>query len=279
MDVGAPSNRKEWILLIFIVVLLEFIFLDFVFSASANKELVNLFSFGSTLISIVLALIAIFYSFLQTESQKEDGRFLAKQIQSLTDVSNTLKDSGVKVDSSVSYMQSFVDSLGNISGEVSQSRQAIESVEKKLGELSTSQKISSQAENQELGTDDEKFQILKIYLPKSGEFIQTIAYCLYLAHKNNSADKVTDIIKVHYVEPLASVNDVNKVEANKNLNIGLGMGIYMGLVPLGIYVSNKKVNINEKTLSFLNDFFKTWEAHAEKDTLLLVKAIEASYIK
>lgn len=275
MSIGWPSNQKEWKLLIAITILLEFIFLQFIYTGSDNKDLVNLFSFGATLISIILALIAIFYSFLQTEAQKEDARFLAAQLSSLANVTDKLANSSDEVNSSIVEMKLFVDSLDKISDEVSKSREEIAKLDSKLG---ASTEVKKTEESNNANKNKAYTDALKEIFTLSTR-ARLISYACYLSHKKNKQMRASELINNHYLKPLGFVDDKQNTSNRKSINTGVAFGVLLTILPLGVRVNDENSKLNTEVSTFLDSYFKQgFPADTEENTeKLIAEQIEKSF--
>ena len=61
----------------------------------ADKEVLSHVGFAGTIVSIVLAIIAIVYSYYQTFAQERDSATLAEQLRNLGSVSNALSNTRI----------------------------------------------------------------------------------------------------------------------------------------------------------------------------------------
>lgn len=106
------SNR-EWIFVIILVILLQFLLHQYASNVMNETQVINYISFSGTIVSIILAILAIIYSFFQSITQQSNSDKIASSVESLTDVAST-------VNNSVDIMTEQVNSLGSFVHDVQQ---------------------------------------------------------------------------------------------------------------------------------------------------------------
>lgn len=100
------SNR-EWIFLIILVILSQFLIHQYASNVMNETQVINYISFSGTIVSIILAVLAIIYSFFQSITQQSNSDKIASNLESLTGVAST-------VNASVDKMTSQVDTLNTV---------------------------------------------------------------------------------------------------------------------------------------------------------------------
>jgi hypothetical protein len=79
----SPLTSREWLLIIFAIILTELIFLHFIYTNGTNEGMLAYFSFAGTITSIILAVIAIIYGFIQSLSQQSATDRLTQGVRAL----------------------------------------------------------------------------------------------------------------------------------------------------------------------------------------------------
>lgn len=79
-------STREWLLIIGVLLLIEYFWLADVLQLAADERIVNYVGFAGTIVSIILALLAIIYSYYQSFSQRQENVALATQIEKLSGV-------------------------------------------------------------------------------------------------------------------------------------------------------------------------------------------------
>jgi hypothetical protein len=87
-------STREWVLAISIVVLLQYVLTAWVNHFGSDTTVVSHVSFAGTLISIILAVLAIIYTYYQNFAQQRDSDSLALQIASMHQVLEEIRESG-----------------------------------------------------------------------------------------------------------------------------------------------------------------------------------------
>ena len=135
MELGVPKSAREWCYLIAVVVLLEFIFLHSVYTYGTDKEVLAYSTFAGTITSIILALIAIIWGFVQTITQQNSAVELGKQIDSLKNVGKDVTGSASTLTEGLTHLSSLARKLEDIGQVVTASQRGITDVSGKLGEM------------------------------------------------------------------------------------------------------------------------------------------------
>lgn len=84
-------SRREWFFVIFIIMLIQFIvqFIAFIYAGSSSA--LGYISISGTIVSIILALLAIIYSYYQSTSQANSSSSLNSQIDKLIGIVDKIK--------------------------------------------------------------------------------------------------------------------------------------------------------------------------------------------
>lgn len=85
------TTTREWIMLIIILMIVEAFIAYAAFENSASPNALNFVSFTGTIISIILAMLAIGYTYGESISQKTGSSELARQIDSLSRITESIK--------------------------------------------------------------------------------------------------------------------------------------------------------------------------------------------
>ena len=83
MDKEVKFSRREWWLLISILVLIQFVVQGLSYQYSGNTNALGYISFAGTLVSIILGLVAIIYSFVQSISHTSTVAEIKEQVERL----------------------------------------------------------------------------------------------------------------------------------------------------------------------------------------------------
>lgn len=246
MNIGWPNNSKEWKMLLVIIVFIEFILLHFIYSAGGNKDFINLFSFGATIVSIILALVAIFYTFLQVESQKEDSRHLSSQINALKIVSGELKEVQGIVSTVVQQMNESYENVNKIISPIHETHESIKGLHKKIesllgSEFNRDSPTKNPIENSNLNTNDFREGVIDI--TTSSLIGKILLYTLKKSSPLLPIDKF-EIIYTHFAIPC------NKASGGEILTEKFFLGVANTI--LKTYEKSGIINIDDKQLVSLN---------------------------
>ncbi|MFB0769887.1 hypothetical protein ACEU5N_19750 [Aeromonas salmonicida] len=104
------SNR-EWIFVIILVILSQFLLHQYASNVMNEMQVINYISFSGTIVSIILAILAIVYSFFQSITQQSNSDKIASNLESLTGVASS-------VNTSVDIMTTQVETLNTVVDDV-----------------------------------------------------------------------------------------------------------------------------------------------------------------
>ena len=104
------SNR-EWVFVIILVIMSQFLLHQYASNMMNETQVINYISFSGTIVSIILAVLAIIYSFFQSITQQGNSDKIASNLESLTGVASM-------VNASVDTMTNQVESLNTVVSEV-----------------------------------------------------------------------------------------------------------------------------------------------------------------
>lgn len=107
------SNR-EWIFVIILVILSQFLLHQYSSNMMNETQVINYISFSGTIVSIILAVLAIIYSFFQSITQQGNSDKIASNLESLTGVASTVNVSVDKMTSQVDTLNTVVNTVKSL---------------------------------------------------------------------------------------------------------------------------------------------------------------------
>lgn len=138
-------KSREWILLILLIALVEYVIFFWSNLFGDVEDVVRTVSFAGTIVGIILAVLAIVYSYYQNFAQRRDSQNLATQIEFLRSViqnvdgsTDTLIDQLSKLDSMTGKIDSSIDILA-------ESKKKIENLEELIQLLFDEDQFDQQA--------------------------------------------------------------------------------------------------------------------------------------
>lgn len=131
-----PSSRiLTLILAAGIIIETQYIINSWVYSYGANKDVVNYVSFAGTIISIILAVLAIVYSYYQNFAQQRDSTTIATQITELRRLIEHADQSSSTLTGELAKLQEISSKLDTNIEIVKTSQQIIDQLSGKLDAL------------------------------------------------------------------------------------------------------------------------------------------------
>ena len=247
-----PFSRREWLFAGALVMLIEYWIFSVSHSVSGEQAIVNYVSFASTIASILLAVIAIIYSFVQTDSQQKSGSAIALQIDHLKEVSTQLGNSKEQLEKQldrVNLVTEKIDDLHELLGGKFNNVEVILSQMRK--DISANLKTTVPANPTSIQALTSNTDLLSAILKSTYES-DLLTYALNLYAKNfNSTLSWDDFLTKHYATPLAS-NTENKTDFKAYFYIGIHL-----LAPLRnigwLTFENEKLNLSDKFKKYLSE--------------------------
>lgn len=109
--VARKTTIASWMV---IAILLQLLITQWTVKAAGSREIVDYISFAGTVIGIILAFLAIVYSYLTTASQKNDSESLKSQILRLSETIQSAGASGQKFEAGVGRLEDIVSVLDSL---------------------------------------------------------------------------------------------------------------------------------------------------------------------
>lgn len=189
---------REWILIIALMMLTEYLVSSNSYTFKDDQTVLNYISFASTIASILLAVIAIIYGFLQSDSSSKANNKLLDSLSEFKKIHGKILRNSQKSEKQLDRLSSITDILErlNVSMEHSSSKMSImenhllqlhkssESVKDEITKLSDIKNASTT--EKETKND---FSIARIILRRSSIYADFIAYALNKI--NNDHEKIS----------------------------------------------------------------------------------------
>ncbi len=189
------NNKLSWGLVTFILMLIEYIVFNWTYEYGSDSNLINQISFAGTIVSIILAVLAIIYSFVQSEGQKNDSNRIATQISSLETVVKEIDMSKVKFVSELERLEHISKKIDSVNELLESQKTETVAVRTIVQDLYNDSFNKPNKENTNLNGLD-KFL-------SEGRVVRLLMYTFKLIG-NDSVD-INDFIREKFSYPLAEV--------------------------------------------------------------------------
>lgn len=268
-----PFNRREWLLTIALIMVVEFGIFSVSHTFSGEQNIINYVSFASTIASILLAVIAIIYSFVQTDSQQKTGNAIASQIDHLKQASIQINNSKDQLENQlnrISGVAEKIDGLQELVG--SKITNVQESLSQIQNEIKSNLKpVSAPHSAIKPGSISDDAALLAILHTTFDADL--FAYALQLfAQKPDLNFKWIDFVSTHYATPLSNIEN-----HNYSNYLAIGLQIYAPLRHLGFITEiDGRVRLSDYLINYLATDKVTVKSTSEKITKNL-PAIQASF--
>lgn len=206
MDSNKSFRRREWLLVIALLMIAEAWILNLSARLSSDQNLLNYISFAATIASILLAVIAIIYSFVQNEASQRSAGAIAAQIEGLKQVSNQIQLSKAQLENQLDRIDLVANKLDSVHQAVAGSEAKLTG---RLAEIETA--IFRAVEQKPLPPDTRSKNTFNVVqatyeiLRDSTYEADLMAYALYRYFELHEAKRMkwTDFNRNKYAEPIA----------------------------------------------------------------------------
>lgn len=138
--VNDKFSRREWLFAISALMMIEYWLMSVSYKFVGWQEVVNFISFAAAIASILLAVIAIIYGFIQSDSNSKTTGVLREQAESLRSHTQSLSESSNSITKQLDIITSITDKLDSLDENIRASAQRLAGVEKTVEGMSASNK-------------------------------------------------------------------------------------------------------------------------------------------
>lgn len=114
-------KTREWWMLIVLIIVIQWMIHFWSTKSMTSNEMVSYVSFAGTLVSTILAVLAIIYSFIQSASQQTSSEIISREVYKLQDIVSAVNSSTAKVNDSLERLPGIIEHLEKIPLTVSDS--------------------------------------------------------------------------------------------------------------------------------------------------------------
>jgi len=132
---GVPFSRREWLMCIGVIVLVEAWWLNTSYAFHTEKTIIDYISFASTIASLLLAVIAIVYGFYQSDGQQKSSAAIAAQLSTMHTIQGHLNESSSGIKQQLAGMAETATELRRLSVALDSTHDAIGKIQGGIGGL------------------------------------------------------------------------------------------------------------------------------------------------
>ena len=137
---NSKFSRREWLFVITVLMMIEYWLISISYEFVGWQEVVNFISFAAAIASILLAVIAIIYGFIQSDSNSKTTGVLREQAESLRSHTQSLSESSNSITKQLDIITSITDKLDSLDENIHASAQRLAGVEKTVEGMNASNK-------------------------------------------------------------------------------------------------------------------------------------------
>ncbi|MBL0675243.1 hypothetical protein ACK327_01510 [Aeromonas dhakensis] len=111
MNTPKLLSTREWILIILLLMIAQALIHFWSTETMSSSQIVNYISFAGTIVSIILAVLAIVYSFYQSFSQQNNVDSISREVDNLKETAKKVSESAHEISSATSYLPKIMDDV------------------------------------------------------------------------------------------------------------------------------------------------------------------------
>lgn len=260
-------STREWILLIIILLLIQFLIHWLSIKYGGSSSALGYVSFAGTVVSILLGLIAIIYSFVQSISQSSSAIEIREQIERLISAGEKITDSKNEIHKSA---QELSEITAHLSGKINENTNATNKITDFLSDVSKTSSAFSKPEDK---TDEFSYSLFN-----SNKIWSSISLII-IGEAIKRSWSVKDL-KEKILTPLSS-----ELGISFDLTVGMTLGMlfclesegfieYSGdddnmqsqIIDIGVFQTRLEPIIKETKNTKMKQFNSLWEIIKNIDT-------------
>lgn len=128
-------KTREWLLVLLVVILVQFIVQGSAWIYGSNSSALGYISFAGTIVSIILAVLAIVYSFVQSITQQNSSNTISRQVEKLIDVTNSVDTSKNELGLSLNKLYDVSEAIEKSLSEQEKIHSTVRTIDEKVESL------------------------------------------------------------------------------------------------------------------------------------------------
>lgn len=209
-DENKPFSKREWFFLIALIVLIQFIaqWLSFEYKDSSNA--LGYVSFAGTIVSIILAVLAIIYSYIQSASQQSSSEKITSQVDKLVDVVSKIDTSKISFSTELSKLKDINDKIDKTMSSQQEISVNVSKLHGRIDQINPYSKINPVSERQKLGDTEELYEKP---LASGVGGLSLVSIGLYFAEKSKKSvnQVLTDYLNAYWVSKIKTKSEKIRV--------------------------------------------------------------------
>lgn len=259
MSEKSQFTKREWIHLIITISIIQAViwFASFIFAGSSNA--LGYVSFAGTLISIILAVLAIGYTYGESHQQKNSSMTLANQIEGLVEIKEDLKIQA----HALQDIQALKLELRNFSTKVedhfTSTNNALYKFTTKFDNVSKAEDFNNSESQNEYGSH---LLFKKLFVTQDFKLnaVGLILFVLSFENKQYYSDVPVSLIFLQHIKEF-EIEDEQR-------GVLYGFCFHLGLTLIRLGLANRDTNFIDEIVkayfnSLLNDYFDDLEQEFE----------------
>lgn len=246
-----------------------------------SQQVINFISFGAAISSILLAIVAIIHSFIQSDSSAKTSGMMREQAQELKSSTLKLSSTSDSIASQLTAISTITNRLDDLDSTIRGSAEKIASVQKSVDGIHRSnQDLFSAMEQKKAeispavdvtGISITHEELLNIIFKRSSYDLDLLGYAFYKYSLSNEKLTNWEFIDKHYAE----IDKKTKISTTQ-VYISI-QRILISINAIHYSEEGKKLIINESFKKMLPEFAAFTKNSTAERIIEGIKAIDASF--
>ncbi len=270
-------SRREWWLLIALLLIIEYWIFSLSHSISGEQTIVNYVSFASSISSILLAVTAIIYSFIQADGQQKTAGLLSYQVEEIKRASGDMRISKDQLEGQLNRLGSVTNKIDELTSLVGGKFNTMEGSFAELRrELTEKAKAQPPVQNIDHAKQYDKTLVANAILAQTTWNADFFTYALYRLMKDGNIKlKLIDFISTHFAKPLSSQPEGSSY--SEYLSVGLQIATSLRAVGLLQGSADVQVTLSEELEKYLTKRGSLLEDKPSAQIASGIQAIASSF--
>lgn len=220
-------SRREWFFAIALIMMIEYWIVSISYRFVDYQQVVNFISFGASIASILLAIVAIIHGFIQSDSGTKTSAKLQNQADEIKESTGTLNTSTKAIESHIKKVVAVTERLDNLDLNIKDSINKVSGLQSTVDSMHTDYRellrAATQKENNTPNTKEQSesnitsIDIIKTILSRCSFDADLLGYALYKYSESGKQMSLIDFHNNYY----AVAADETRQLAYLNLSINL----------------------------------------------------------
>jgi len=242
-EVSKKFSKREWIHLIITLSIIQGVIWYVSLTHSTNTSALGYVSFAGTLISIILAVLAIGYTYGESQQQKNSSITLANQIESLVAIKDKLEIQAEALDN-INVLKTSLDEFSkNVYGQLESTKKGFEDFVKDFG--------SSKRDDKNVESDNPSDFIATIFNAASPFNIMCLILLILFVENKDNKKRENNLFELYI---FVNNQNIKELSEDEEYSIFGGMATWFQVLNRNGELSIENSYVSPELIKIFNDY-------------------------